>query len=356
MNSKRDLLRTLLALGLGAAGVSGCGGGGEDEEDLVETQLRLVNATSSISPADLFRDEDRVAAGVALDAASGYAGVDSGATTLKVATGGTSVGLATLDQTLDRQTAYTAVAWGRGGAVKLTVLTDDEAEPDSAGNGKLRLFNAAPDAGALDLYLTDADTLLEDSSPVASVEGGKVGDWNELGARSYRLRVTAGGDPQDLRLDVSAFVIGGRERVTLVLQPGPGGVLVHALKVVQRGAVTAFKNDRARLRLVASVASQGRVSLSAGGGSLFNGLASPGISAYVLVPAGASDAAVSVDGTALDVPALTLLPGGDYTLMAYGASGAAQVVAIVDDNRLPTVAARPSCGWSTASMRSLRSS
>lgn len=341
MNAKRDLLRTLLALGLGAAGLSGCGGAREDDEDdLVETELRLVNASTTLSTADLFLDEDRIVSDVALDEASRYRGVDNGSATLKVATGGTSVGLATVEQSLARQTAYTAVAWGRGGSIKLTVLTDDEDAPDDDGNGKLRLFNAAPDAGTLDLYLTEADTAIDDSSPVASVAGGIVGSWNELGARSYRLRVTAAGDPTDLRLDVGSFSIGRRERVTLVLQPGPGGVLVHALKVVQRGSVTAFKNESARLRLVASVASQGRVSLAVGGSTLFNGLASPGISAYVLIPASTTAAEVSVGAAALSAPALALEAGGDYTLMAYGAAGAAQVVSITDDNRLPTVSSR----------------
>lgn len=340
MNTRRHLLlHSLAALAASTVLLAGCGGG-DDDDSLVETELRLVNATSTIASADLYRNDDRIAAGVARNGASGYSGIDDGSAAFKVTVSGQTVGLATNSDSLEDKRAYTALAWGRGGAVNLTMLADSESKPDS-GYGKLRVFSAAPDAGELDIYLTDSATELDQSSPVAQItEAGKATAWNQLGSRSYRLRVTAAGDPSDLRLDVADFPVGGEERITLVLQPGASGVLVHGLKLVQRGAVTAYANTGARLRLVASVADMGRIGLSLGGSTLVQSLSSPSITAYLPVAAGTSTPQVRVGDALISAPVFDLAAGTDYSLMVYGPADAAQVAVLVDDNRLPTTSGR----------------
>ncbi len=344
MHPKRRSILLLLASGIAGPGLVGttlvgCGGGDDDEFE--QTQVRLVNATSGIASADLYRGDERVSSGATRNTGTGYSTVDDGSATFKVTVSGQSVSLASVNASLDDDTGYTALAWGRGGAVKLTMLTDDADEPDG-GSARLRVFNAAPDADTLDVFLTDTNVNLEDSSPVAQAAPGE-GDteaepsaWSQLGARSYRLRVTAADDPTDVRLDVADFPVGDRERVTLVLHPGDSGVLVHALKLVQRGAVTAYQNTNARLRLVASVGGAGRVGLAVGGTTLVASLGSPGIGTYLSVAAGAATPAVTVGGVAVSVPAQTFAAGTDYTLLVYGSAASPQVSLLVDDNRLPT--------------------
>lgn len=336
--SKRQLLQGLFALGLAATGLPGCGGRRED--DVVGTRVRLVNATAALASADLYRGDERIAAGIAIDAAGGYADVDDGTATYKLTANGQTVGLGEVSPALENDTAYTALAWGRAGAVNLTMLTDDEGEPDD-GYGKVRFFGAATDAPALDVYLTDATTVLDDTSPVAQLtETGKASAYSQIGTGIYRLRVTAGGDATDLRLDVPDFVVAGDERITLVLQPSSGGVLVHALKVVQRGAVTAYRNTSARVRLVASVAAQGRIGLAIGGTTLVAGLSSPGLGTYQLVAAGTVTPVITVNSVALGTAPQTLVAGNDHTLLVYGSAAAPALALLVDDNRLPTISGR----------------
>lgn len=335
MQDRRQLLKTFAALALTGTSLAGCGGG--NDETVNGTQVRLVNATSTLTSADLWRDDDRIAAAIALNTGSGYAEVDSGSATFKVSTNGQSVGLDTLSASLSDDTAYTALAWGRAGAVNLTMISDDEDEPDD-GYCKLRFFSGADDAGSLDVYLTDATTALTDSSPIAELtDTGEASDWNQVGTGTYRLRVTAAGDTSDLRLDIAEFPIGQDERITLVLQSATSGVLVHAIKVVQRGAVTAYQNTSARLRLVASVASAGRVGLANGDTTLVASLTSPGIGVYQLVAAGSLTPTVTVGGTAVGTTAQTLTAGGDYTMLVYGNAAAPTVSTLFDNNRLPTI-------------------
>ena len=126
-----------------------------------------------------------------------------------------------------------------------------------------------------------------------------------------------------------------------MLTSGTGGVLVQALLVPQQDNVKALSSAQARARLVASVSGNGVVTASVGSSALLVNATSPAIGSYVVVGASSSTAqalTVSVNGTPLAVPAQTLAPGGDYTLMVWGNAAAPQWTLLTDDNRLPAVA------------------
>jgi hypothetical protein len=331
--NKRRLLGLVAALPL--AWLTACGGGGDDGND---ANIRLINASPSYAALDLYIEDEKQASAVAFGAGSEFASVTNGGDVERTLTAaGSTVELLNQVGSLDSGERYTVVAYGWEGALKSVIMTEDE---DAADNDKTKVsaLNIAADAGELDVYLTGEDDLLEASTPVASgVDAGGQSSFNSVSSGTYRLRVTGHGDTDDLRLDVSGVVLSSEKVLTLILTPGQGGVLVHAIGAVQDGAVTPYLNTKARARLVAAVAGGGIVTASAGETSLGTGVLSSQTRDYVLVDAGPTTLHTMVNGTALADKSVTLEAGSDVTVVVTGNDAATAIVnAVPDENRLPT--------------------
>ena len=214
------------------------------------------------------------------------------------------------------------------------------AEP-LAGHSSLRILNAAPDAGSLDVYITAAADRIETSVPArAAAAYGELSSALDLTSGTWRVRVTAAGSQTDLRLDVPDVAFGHREALVLVLTPSRGGAMVNALLLRQGGAVARLDGTQARVRVAAGVTASGAVTASHGTTVLMSAIGSPAVSEYAGVAAGAPTFNVSVNGNSVGAPATALVAGGDYTLLVYGDVGTPQAALVEDDNRLPTVTTR----------------
>jgi hypothetical protein len=325
-----------------AASLAACGGSDDDDGN---AQMRLINATADVASIDMTLDNDdidetRQFTAVARDGQSAYTEVDDTSYTLRVKREGASSTLALSSAALEKDKTYTVFAYGREGDYRVYAAVDDEDEP-SSGKAVVRVFNAAPDAGSLDVYLTEATASLDDNlATVPSVGGATLSFYNSLDRGTYRLRVTALGDKSDIRLDVSGIELADKARITIVLQPGSGGVLVNALVSQYQGSLAAVKNTSARARLVAGATGNAAVTASLGSQSLNVNLRSPSIGAYTLVPAATVAATVSVNATTNVGGSVILAPGGDYTLAVYGNATAPDWRLIADDNRPPASAER----------------
>jgi hypothetical protein len=330
---------------LGALALLACGGGGDDDGGGGTARVRLINLTSDIASLDLYTERDSNTAqrnaNVAADTIASYADLDATSYNLQVRRSGSDTTLLLqAGRTLASGTGYTLIAYGYDGAYKSALMSDNDAAGDS-GKAKLRVFSTANDAGLLDVYLTDANTPLSGATANFSGLGsGAFTGFLQVTQGTYRLRITAAGDKNDVRLDLPSVALGNQQVVTLILTPGQGGVLVHGYLIPQGGALTLAKNSSVRARVVASIPGNGAVSVSAGGTVLASGLRSPTLGSYVLVPSSGLPLDVSVNGTAVGAPALAAAGGSDVTVLVGGTSGAEQVQLIQDDNRLPSVSTR----------------
>jgi hypothetical protein len=335
--NKRHLIGLMAALPL--AWLAGCGGG----DDSNDANVRLVNASAGYASLDLYVKDDLEISAVGFGTGSDYTGVPSGDSVENVLTSaGSTTELLNQSRTLSSGKKYTIIAYGWEGALKSVIFTDDEDKADS-NKSKVSVFNGAVGAGSVDVYLTGEDESLESVEPIQSsvAEGASGNGYATVTSGTYRLRVTAAGDTDDLRLDVSGVVVESTDVVNLVLSPGAGGVLVNAIGVVQGGDVTPYLNTKARIRVVPAVAGGARVTVTAGSTTVASNAVSPSIGQYQLVTAGTMTLATSVAGTALPDQAITLAAGADMTVLVTGTSVAeATVNAITDDNRLPTTTSR----------------
>lgn len=307
-----------------------CGGGSGSSSD---GAVRLVNASESDGALDLYSSDTLLSSGVAANSAGSY--VTLGATTysLQVKRSGTSTTLNSTSRTVIGDTSHTLLAYRTADTLKTVFLTESEAAP-SSGAAKLRVFNASDEAGTVDVYVTASSAALADSSPTTSaLAAERFGSYSEIGAGTYRIRVTGSGDKTDLRLDIDGIALTDQRITTLVLTTTPGGVLVNSVFVDQKSTVSAVANPSARIRLVAGAAANGVAAATINGSVLSAGLRSPTVGAYALVPAGALSGSITLGGTALTLPSATLAAGSDSTLLVTSSGGTGTATLIADDNQ-----------------------
>lgn len=336
--TKRSLF-TLLSMFFLAASLCACSSGGDNSSSTQPT-LRLVNLTGA-NDLNLTADSTGYGGNAASGAANSYSSLSAATYSLFVssASGALSTS-ATSSVALSADTNYSAVAYERGGQIKVLVLTETDTTP-STGFALLTVNNADADAGNLDIYVVAPGVDVADLSPTFSVAVSSSSLSNSVAAGTYDIVVTANSKPTDVRLRLPSIQLAGSEVINLVLTPTSGGSLVDGALIRQQGSVTFIRNPSARVRVVAALPAgtgQNPVIAAAVGGTILGQVTAPSVgSAYGLVPAGATTYEVKIDGTPLtSLPAHTFASGGDYTILTYGTNAAAaDVNVLTDSNRLP---------------------
>jgi hypothetical protein len=320
-----------------------CGGGGGGKGG--DAKIRLLNLSTGYTTLDLItnveaddEDEDVTQSeGVALETVSDYKELEADNYTIKLKrTGSGSILRSFTSEELVEDDAFTYVAYGEVGAFGALRIDDTQDEAD-AGETKLSVANVST-AGALDVYITDTDTELDDTTPVLSGVGAGLASFS-TDSGTYRLRVTAGGDNADVRLDIASFELPDRGVGALILTSTQGGTLANAIWLPQEGQPKKYVNTKARLRGAVGVANGASASIVAGGKTVL-GSATAGVigSRYTLLDAGTLPVTLTVNGAVVAVPDVTLQAGADYTLLVWSNAVGPQTSLIVDDNRLPSSA------------------
>ena len=321
------------------AALAGCGGGGSDSSS--NASLRIANATLTHASLDLLVNGVSVSAATATtDTVGTYASPSSGSVTLQLNDSGAATALTTTVPTLTGGNHYTLVAYESGGAVKTAILNEDNVLP-AAGTAQLRVYNAALDAGRIDVYITaptvDLTTVSSPTATFATTTANASTALLTYSPGTYRVRITAAGNKADLRADIPSVVVASQQIATVVLTPAAGGALINGSTLVQQGAYTPARNTNTRVRLAAAVSGGATVAASASGGTVIDaGSVAPAFGfGYVLVPA-TSTLTVTVNGTPVTAPTTALKAGADATLLVYGDPGSATAKLLDDDNRLPS--------------------
>ena len=323
-----------------ALALNACGSGEEDSGE--DPKIRLLNLSAGYTSLDLMTnldsedddDDETQATGVALESVSGYATLDPDDYTVKVRrTGSGSVLRSFTGEELVEDSINTYVAYGdvgNFGALRI----DDTLDEADAGDSKLSVANVSS-AGALDVYLTDATTDLDDTTPVLSGVGSAL-SLVIADSGSFRLRVTASGDTSDVRLDVPNFTLTDQGVATLILTSTQGGMLANAIFLPQEGQPTKYSNTKARLRGAVGLANGANASIQVGGQSVLSA-ATAGVigSRYTLLDAGSVPVTLTVNGAAVPVANLDLTAGADYTLLVWSDATGPRTSLVNDDNRLP---------------------
>jgi hypothetical protein len=327
-------------VGLAAATValSSCGSSGNSSSN---ANVRVANATLSHASIDLLVNAAVAAPAVATDTVSAYVAPASGSVTLQVNDAGGATALVTAVPTLTGGHHYTLLAYESGGAVKTAVISEDVALP-AAGVTTLRIYDAAIEAGPLDVYITTAT----DCKP-ASLPASPTTSFGSLtavaavsltqGAGTYTVCATAAGKNDDLRMTLP-ITIAGQTVASVLMTPASGGALIDGSLLIQQGAYAPVRNTNARVRVAAAVSGGATVTVTSSDGTqIFSGV-SPGYGFYTLVPASSTLNVTDDKVGSVQVSSGALVKGGDATLLVYEDAGVAKARLIADDNRPPTSA------------------
>lgn len=128
-------------------------------------QIRFVHAGDGAGNVDILVDTKSVSTNLSYSNSTGYIKVSSGTRTIEVRPTGTTADLVKVTPNVAGSSSLTAVIVNAP-AITLSVFTDDNSNPPS-GDAKLRIINAAQNAGPLDPYLITPGSGISGVSPSA---------------------------------------------------------------------------------------------------------------------------------------------------------------------------------------------
>lgn len=308
--------------------LAACGGG----TDRTKAQVRLVNASSGYTSLELRVDGEVLQAGVSYGNSASYVEAKPGKSSEILATGGASA-LLTFTPSTEERKYYTVLAYGPAGTLKQVVLDENRAEPDT-NRSLLRVVNAAPDVGPVDVYVTGVNEPLATAVALrAGIAVDSVGDFDVVNSGTWKLRVTAAGSKDDLLVEIPSVTMASKQVFTLVVTPAPGGILGRALLLTQQGGIANHAATLARVRVASGLPTAGvrlgDTELLPAGGNL------PSVSKYSVLSAGNQTLVATINGVAQPSSVMALTAGLDYTLLVHGTSAAPLYSWIEDDNTKP---------------------
>lgn len=220
--------RALAIIGMtaGVASMSGCKLDNALGPSNAQAVVQFINAAPGYTTADLYVDNVDALAGLPYGQGSSILVTAPTTPRLFQIRGGTDTTTLASNQLLvTDQATYTLILTQHPTGAGLITLPDTVTGTPANSLG-LRLVNAAPTAGTVDVYITGADSALADANPVASsvpFEGVSNYQYFPSGP-VVRLRVTNAGTKTVL-LDVDASALSTGQVRTIVMIDNTGGGL-----------------------------------------------------------------------------------------------------------------------------------
>lgn len=318
---------TKLGLALSAAVlVAGCGSDDNTSTDTPtpmppaaeSTFVRVHHSVADAPDVNVLVDGEAALTGVPFGASSEVIELDAASYSIQVDgilvddTVATVIGPA--DLTFAADTRYEIFAVGKVGDETIAPLVIDNPVTDIAdGNFRLQVLHAAPDAPAVDIYLTEFGADLSAEQAAATLEFTDYTPQLDVPAGDYQVRVTAAGDPSAVVFDSGAatFAAGDDLVIAAVTNTGTGDSPIQLQIADGTGAQLLSSADAGgELRIVHASADAPAVDITV------NNAATPAVAGLAF----------------LDATDFINLPGAEY-LVDVAAAGGDPVV--IDDAVLP---------------------
>jgi len=161
--------------------ITACGGG----DDSPPARLRVLHASPDAPNVDVYVDGTKVLNDVPYPTVSSYLNVAAGAREIKVNAAGTSTTVIDVKPNLSSGAAYTAIAANFVANIQ-ALLATDETSAAPAGQARVRVIHAAPDAGPVDIVVNGQVVL-------SNVPFGTISSYLTLPAGTYNVQVNAAG-------------------------------------------------------------------------------------------------------------------------------------------------------------------
>jgi hypothetical protein len=188
-------------------------------------QFRVMNAAVEQPSLTFLLTTTTVASSLAYPTATAYTEQTPGGYTLHVEPGGTTATLINQPVVFQPATSYTFIAAEAAFAspsLAPILLTDDNTAP-STGQMKLRVVNASPDVGNLDVYVVSPGKNLQGVSPTVSNLGFQsASSYQSLAPGNYEIYFTAA-NQKTVLIDSGAQIFRAGQIRTVVALDTTGG-------------------------------------------------------------------------------------------------------------------------------------
>ena len=195
----------------------GCGGGSSGN-----AELRVLNASPNEGAVNVLVDSNTVASSIGYATATDYISLKTGSRHLQIES--ISSTTAAIDTTLSLagSSQTTVIAANYASNIAPIILTDSITAPTS-GDAQIRVVNASPSMGSVDIYIVAPGTDLTTTTPVAQSVAfeSATGYTNEL-AGNWEIFFTAPGTTFDV-LDTGPISFSAGQNRTVVSLNGPAG-------------------------------------------------------------------------------------------------------------------------------------
>lgn len=310
-----------------------------------ETKLQIVHASPDAPPVELILGGNSVVDGADYLQATPLLTQDAGSLTAEIKAilpGGEKVdALTPLSASFNPETIYTVFAVNDTANIEALVLSRADTTV-TAGNARIQILHAAPDAPMVDVFATAPGADLTQSSPLVTASFKDSLDATEVPSGDYQIRITLAGDSTTVVYDSGTINLasGADLVIAAVENTGPGSQPVNLLLIDSTGAnILLDTNTPASVRVVHASPDAPAVDVIAN-----DTFASPLISnlsfhqsvGYVDLPADTYNIKVVPTGTT--APAvinadLTLEAGTAYNVIASDVLANIQPLVLTADNR-----------------------
>lgn len=348
-----------LSLLLTAFTVVSCGGGGSgDDPPTVDADLkalvRVLHASPDTPSANVFINNDQVLGDVPYKTGSGFLEFDPGTYDIRMEgilpTGTTPI--INVARSLLGFQEYNLIALGNNASIDALVVENPVASL-AAGMARLQVVHAAPDAPAVDVYVTTPGADLSASEPVgnAAIAFSGFSQPQEVTAGDYQIRVTAAGNPASVVFDSGTITVTADEDLlfTAVENTGPGTALISLVKLDGETSEEILdQNTPANVRVIHALPNTAPVNVVANNNAttttttLAGNLAFANVTDFTSITPGqysiqVSDAANPGFSINADTP---LAAGTTYSVYALGPLADPRLLVLEDDLRSIATEAR----------------
>ena len=329
----RQLRALLVPVCLAALALAGCGLNPSGKG--TGTTLRAANFIPGSTSVSVTVGGTSFMSGSPFETIAPYQDIPAGAYTLNVNIAGATNPVFTLPETLNNVSAYTFVAFGAASNVNGFLLIDTLLVNVPNNNFALRLANASPTAGGIDVYLTAPGADISTASPfITGMIYAASSIFVNVPLGNYQLRLTRTGTKQVI-FDAPMPSVAELSGQTVLAYSRGSGQLVNVALLTTGGPSTIINNRLAQFKAINASSVASPLNLFVDGDLTLANIPYTGFSNYQLVDAGTR--AMTVEATATPGATLlatspTLTPATDTSIALYGSAGSLGALVLTDAN------------------------
>jgi len=262
--------------------------------------------------------------------------------------GGTPTVIGPVDLTLEANTAYSVIAVGEVIDLNAAVIAEP-VSPVAAGSVRAQVVHAAPNAPAVDVYVTAPGAALAQAAPLGAFAFGEDLGPVTVPAGDYQVRVTLPGAPNTVVFDSGTVALpsGADLLIVAVENTGPGAAPISLVVADGSGSFEILDvTTPAELRVIHASPDAPAVDVVVNddfGNPVLENVPFPAVSGYLAVPGGTYNVKVTPANNAgviaIDAD-LTLIAGQRYSVYATGVLADLAPYVLTDDNRPVATAAK----------------